>query len=42
MCVVGFGATLLLPDRTRESITDDSVYARRPARGAPAAEVTAH
>jgi metabolite-proton symporter len=29
MCVVGFIATLLLPDRTRQSITDDAVYDRR-------------
>jgi metabolite-proton symporter len=34
MCAVGFVATLLLPDRTRESISDDAVYEprRAPAR----------
>jgi hypothetical protein len=32
MCAVGFVATLLLPDRTRESISDDATYA--PRRGA--------
>jgi hypothetical protein len=27
MCGVGFVAALLLPDRTREQISDDAVYA---------------
>jgi MFS family permease len=31
MCVVGFVATLLLPDRTHESISDDAVYEPRKA-----------
>lgn len=36
MCAVGCVATLLLPDRTRERISDDAVYApRRAAARAP-------
>jgi metabolite-proton symporter len=31
MCAVGFVATLLLPDRTRASISDDATYAPRTA-----------
>lgn len=36
MCAVGFVATLLLPDRTRDRISDDAVYDGAPPRRAAA------